>query len=92
MGVIEDVMRALERIPIWKRLVALPAEVEQLQARVDALEARLTQATGDVCPKCRAPHFMLEDSQPLRGGLGDLGVRQYSYRCHSCGYEDVQTR
>lgn len=92
MGMIEDVMRAIERIPIWKRLVTLPTEVEQLQARIAALEARLAPAAGDVCPKCRASAFMLEGSQPLQGGLGDLGVRQYSYRCRSCGYEDVQTR
>lgn len=92
MGMLEDVMRTLERIPAWKRLVTLPAEVEQLQKRIAALEARLAPATGDQCPRCREPLFMLESSRPLPGGLGDLGARQYSYRCQACGYEDVQTR
>lgn len=92
MGMIEDVMKALDRIPIWRRLSKLPAEVEQLRAKVEALEDRLAPATGDQCPRCREPRFMLESSRPLPGGLGDLGARQYSYRCQACGYEDVQTR
>lgn len=90
MGMIEDIMKALDRIPIWRRLSQLPAEVEQLRAKVDALEARLAPGGGVICPKCREPRFMLESSGPERGPFGTLGAREYRYRCASCGYEDVR--
>lgn len=89
MGIIEDVMKALERIPVWKRVSLLPGEMDQLRARVAALEARLAPAQGDVCPKCRAPQFMLERSQAKAGPFGDAGAREHHYRCQGCGYEDV---
>lgn len=90
MGMIEDVMKALERIPAWKRLATMPAELDALRNRVSQLEARLQPASGDICPRCREPKFILEDSSPVRGGLGDLGARQHRYRCSGCGFEDVR--
>jgi len=90
MGMIEDVMKALERIPAWKRISGLPAEVDQLQARIAALEARLSPATGEICPKCREPRFMLESSGPEPGPFGALGARIHTYRCSACGYEDIR--
>lgn len=90
MGMIEDVMKALERIPAWKRLSALPAELDQLKQRVSAIEARLAPAGGTVCPRCREPRFMLESAGPEPGPFGDLGARQYRYRCSSCSFEEVR--
>jgi len=90
MGVIEDLMLTLERIPIWKRLIALPAEIERLQARIASLEARLAPTKGAICPKCREPHFMLESAGLEPGPFAVLGVQQYRYRCHSCSFEDVR--
>jgi hypothetical protein len=84
---IRDITDLLDRIPIWKKLKALPDQLEQLQARVAALEARLSDATGDVCPKCRQPRFDLVDSGPDKT-FGDLGVQSRTYRCSSCGFEE----
>ncbi len=41
MGLLEDILLALERIPIWKRVKALPDEVEALKARIKVLEDRM---------------------------------------------------
>lgn len=91
MGILEDVMKALERIPAWKRLIsAVPAEMEALTQRVAAIEARLAAATDDVCPRCRAVAFALIESRPEQGSFGALGVREYVWRCSSCRYEDVR--
>jgi len=38
MGILEDLMKALERVPGWKRIAAMPAEVDALRERVEALE------------------------------------------------------
>ncbi|MGA0588842.1 hypothetical protein ACO2Q2_17215 [Dyella sp. KRB-257] len=91
MGVLEDVMKALERVPGWKRIAALPKEVDELRARVEALEKRLQPATGDQCPKCREMHFMLVQSHPDPYML-ELGVMRDHYQCSACGYQDQRTR
>jgi hypothetical protein len=90
MGMIEDVLKALERIPAWKRLSAVPAEVDALTRRVAALEARLAPATGDACPRCRAMAFALIESRPEPEPWGSMGSREYVYRCSACQYEDVK--
>ena len=89
MGILEDVLTALDRVPGWKRIAALPAEVDALKLRVAALEARLQPATGAMCPKCRAMTFMLEESRADPGPFGRLGATQDVYRCSSCQYERI---
>ena len=91
MGMLEDIMKALDRIPAWKRVNELPAEVEALRARIAALEAKLAGPTGETCPRCREPKFMLQTSRP-DPSFGDLGVRQDDFRCSACGYEDQRMR
>jgi polyhydroxyalkanoate synthesis regulator phasin len=46
VGIIEDIMHALERIPVWKRVSALPKEVDELRTRIAALEAKLEGKPG----------------------------------------------
>lgn len=92
MGVIEDVMKALDRIPAWKRVSALPSEVDALRARIEQLEAKLAPATGDQCPRCRAMAFNLVDTVKAPPPFGDLGLRVDILRCSSCNYEDRRER
>lgn len=92
MGVLEDVIKALERIPLWKRLSQLPHEMEAIERRVAELEARLAPAKGDQCPKCRQMTFTLTSSEPIKGALGRLGAMYDSYQCSACGYTDRRTR
>lgn len=91
MGLLEDVMKTLERVPGWKRMAAMPKEVDELRARVEALEKRLSPATGDQCPKCRAMHFMRVRSDPDPYMI-ELGVMRDHYQCSACGYTDQRTR
>ena len=92
MGILEDVLRALERIPAWRRLQSAPQEIELLKARVTALEQHLAQPAGDTCPKCRAMTFMLQQTVPEPGPFGELGAMQDEYACSSCGYTKVHKR
>jgi len=89
MGILEDVMKTLDRIPVWKRLQALPPEVDALAKRVAALEARLAPATGDQCPKCRAMAFKLERTEPEPPPWGSMGAMQNVLQCSSCGYQRI---
>jgi C4-type Zn-finger protein len=92
MGILEDVMKTLERVPGWKRLSGLPAEVDALTERISALEARLAAATGTACPSCRAMRFTLVRSEPEPPPWGDMGAMQDCWECSACGYTDTRKR
>src|SRR4051812_46194878 len=91
MGMIEDVMKALERIPLWKRVSALPDQVTDLQRRLAAIEARLDGKSGTLCPVCNAPNFMRVASKP-HPDFGFAGVKVDSYSCASCGHSEERQR
>lgn len=92
MGILEDVIKALERIPAWKRVTALPDEIAQLRARVAALEAKLAPATGDACPKCRTRNFTLTESRRAPPPWGEAGAMEDVWRCSHCNYERIDSR
>ena len=55
MGMIEDLLRALDRVPLWKRLGDIPVEVDDLKRRVGAVEEKLGHKwPPDVCKSCGA--------------------------------------
>ncbi|WP_238911910.1 hypothetical protein [Achromobacter xylosoxidans] len=91
MGMIEDIMKALERIPVWKRVSALPSEVEALKERIAALEAKLSPATGEQCPICRSHTFKVISSAP-DPEFGFAGVKLDTMSCTSCGHHETRQR
>jgi len=91
MGVIEDVIRALERIPAWRRLQELPDHVARLEQRVAELEAQLKPGAGK-CPKCGAMEFMVQASGPAPAPWGALGVLEDKMRCGNCGHSEARQR
>ncbi|CAM5218229.1 hypothetical protein CDEF62S_00372 [Castellaniella defragrans] len=91
MGVIEDVLKALERIPVWKRVTKLPDEMDALQKRVAALEAKLGPKPGGQCPKCGEMSMRLISSAP-HPEFGFAGAKRDTLRCESCGFEETRDR
>lgn len=89
MSMLKDVLDALDRIPVWKRMQQMPAEIEALRARVEQLEARLRSATGDQCPKCRAMSFELIETRPEPEPWGSMGAMETVRRCSACAYERI---
>ncbi len=92
MGILEDVIKALERIPAWKRVSTVPDELAALRKRVEALELRLAVASGDKCPRCRVMAYSLSESRPEPPPWGESGAMEDVYRCASCHYENVVKR
>lgn len=95
MGILEDVMKALDRIPSWKRIQQLPSEVDALEKRIKDLEGRLKPATGNQCPSCRAMAYRLVKSTPSPEPWGSMGGEARSFRVqfvqlHGC--EGTQPR
>lgn len=91
MGILEDVMKALERIPAWKRVSALPEEVDELKKRIAALEAKLGPASGEQCPICRAPTLKVISSAP-DPDFGFAGVQLDKMKCDACGHSESRQR
>lgn len=61
MGVIEDVRKWLNDVPLWKELGTIPDRTKALEEKVAALEAALNgKRPGDVCPFCGAHSFRLD--------------------------------
>ena len=91
MGLLEDIITALERFPVWKRLTGMPAELDALKARVAELEAKLGETPGEQCPQCRQHALIMERSEPdpLFGGVGTMLEHM---RCNSCGYTQQRQR
>ena len=53
MGHIEDIVKLLERIPLWKRLANLPDKVAELEKRLIEVENLLNgKAPPEICEKC----------------------------------------
>lgn len=88
MSTVSDILGLLDKIPIWKRLNSLPAEVEALQKRVLQLEQITSQPLSkDRCPKCGERRFFVESSKP-HPIMGEMGVVIRTYKCGACGYQE----
>lgn len=88
MGIIEDLLNALDRIPIWKRLQELPPEVERLKHRVAELEEKLGDVwPPDVCRLCGKRAARIVNSFTSEKGL--IGEEFY---CEECKGRDMRYR
>ena len=55
MGLLEDILKTLDRFPLWKRVQELPSEVDDLKRRISEIEEKLAgKWPADVCRHCGA--------------------------------------
>lgn len=81
MGVLDDVLKALDRVPIWKRLNEVPEEVDDLKRRVSELEDKLGgKWPADVCKFCGERTLRLYFSRPNP----DKGHIHEEWQCSAC--------
>jgi hypothetical protein len=85
MGIVDDVLKALDRIPIWKRLGDIPTEVDELRRRVSGLEEKLASKwPADVCRYCGDRAARLDRAYPAT----DKGIIHEDWKCGACGEFD----
>lgn len=60
MGLLEDILKALDRVEAWKALQEVPAKTRAIEERVTALEASLARCPAEGCPYCGARAWRLE--------------------------------
>ena len=86
MGMIEDVLKALDRIPIWKRLGEIPEEVDDLKRRLAALEEKLDgKWPADVCKHCGDRNLRLSHS-----GVDTTKKIRQQWNCGSCQQIEIR--
>jgi hypothetical protein len=87
MGILEDMMKALDRIPGWKRLQEVPAEVDDLKRRLAALEEKLGgKWPPDVCRFCGEQAVRLQASF----GPDAKGSMHENWHCSKCNNTEVR--
>jgi len=81
MGMIDDIMKALDRWDVWREMQALPAKWQSLEKRVAELEGKLSgKWPPDVCKFCGERAARLDSTSVL-----DKGKVQQLWKCQSCG-------
>lgn len=87
---LSDLVKLLEQVPVWKKMAAMPNEIEALKRRIELLERSANRVPqGDECPRCHGLSFGLDRTEP-DPTFRALGVQRHYYRCGSCGYENYK--
>jgi hypothetical protein len=86
MGMVDDILKAFDRIPVWKRLQEAPSEVDELKSRVAALEEKLgNKWPPDICRLCGARAARLGYSS-----VNDKGIIVEWWDCEECTNSDFR--
>ena len=88
MGLLEDIMKALDRIPNWKRVQELPTEVDALKQRVAGLEQKLSgKWPADVCKFCGERAVRMSGT---RGPNSHTHISEQIWTCEKCGRKETR--
>jgi hypothetical protein len=86
---LKELDELLEKISVWKHMVGAPEWIDELEVRLQALEAQIADAlqgrspTADTCPYCNTPDgqiFRIE-KDPI---FGDIGGTMHYFECSAC--------
>ncbi|WP_417497980.1 hypothetical protein [Maricaulis sp.] len=95
MGLLQDMLSALDRWDEWKRMRATPDRVDELERRLKAVESRLTRAPGDpslpLCPICRSGRLKTIDIKP-DPQFAFAGLQIHTLKCddEACGHSETR--
>jgi len=86
MSLVDDVLKVLDRIPIWKRLQQIPGEVDELKERIASLEERLGDKwPPDVCKFCGTRALRLRATF-----AADKGKVRQQWQCGECTKTEIR--
>lgn len=95
---VSDILKILDKVPIWQTLTILPKRVEAREVRVAELEVAAAQArsvpksSGERCPGCGEHQVFRISSTPATGRLGNMGLRDEVWTCKTCGQSDERKK
>ena len=86
MGIAEDILKALDHIPLWKRLGEVPSEVYDLKRRIAALEEKLgAKWPADICKHCGERALRMSHSN-----VDATGKIRQTWECGSCKHNEFR--
>lgn len=85
MSTISDILKVLDKIPIWGKLKTLPDIVEDLETRIKRIENKLEGKSGKLCPKCGSSNYTIAKSYP-DPQFKFAGKNRIIYKCPDCGH------
>jgi hypothetical protein len=89
---VSDIIKLLEQVPIWKRLIQIVKEVEDLKTRVAALEAARGKPPGvATCPICGTGDLKVVSSRQ-DPTFGVFGVQERTLKCSTPGCDHTEKR
>lgn len=86
---LSDILKNLEKSPIWRALTTLPARLEKVEKRLTTLEGKCATTAMDAitCPACGTTmRFVSERPDPI---FRSLGFKEHRFKCE-CGYETTR--
>ena len=83
MSIVDDVLKALDRIEMWRTLQGLPSRMDALEARMAEIDAG--RAPG-ACPKCGKGPLRVADIKP-HPVFNDFGGETHELICDACGFK-----
>lgn len=75
----KDINDLLEKIPVWKELIALPKKVQELELKIKELEAKLEKSEGIFCPYCKS-----KDTEKQKNSFLENLDNSKNFLCKSC--------
>lgn len=87
MSLLDDIMKALDKIDDWRKVRQLPARTDELEARIAVLEKLLDgKRPGDACKACGATSLRLSDTR----GPNDKGNVTQHWVCKECNEHETR--
>jgi uncharacterized protein with PIN domain len=84
MSAVTNILKLLDKIPVWKQLKDLPGKVTSLENRIAKLEKKLSG--GDkICPECGSSNYKLKKTE-VRDRF--LGTKEKIIVCDDCKYDE----
>jgi hypothetical protein len=87
VGTIDDFLKVLDRIPIWKRLGEVPTEVDDLKRRLSELEGKLNgKWPADICKFCGERAVRMT----ANFGPNEKGKMHQNWSCGACNKVEMR--
>ncbi|MDH2311454.1 hypothetical protein [Methylobacterium brachiatum] len=85
---LDDIVKLLNQIPIWRSVSALPKRVRELEERVAALELKPMAKSAATCPLCGGETKTVKVEPNVH--FGTMGMQDHTLVCGRCEHIEIR--